>query len=135
VETIVAVEDVAEVPLVEHLLDVEVTMVTTVTATAMANQKEITNSKMVLNLRAGGATSMDIVKKIVASASKQMPHAKASMAQPTGLRTKPRQLERKMMKKKFKEQLVVRKNFEHYHRWKTALCQGQSEWLRKKLFV
>jgi len=37
-----------------------------------------------------------------------MPHAKASMAQPTGLRTKPHQLEKKMMKKKFKEQSVVR---------------------------
>jgi len=22
---------------------------------------------------------------------------------------------------------AFRKNFEHYHRWKTALCQGQSE--------
>ncbi len=34
VETIAAVGDVAEVPLEVHLLDVEVTMVTTATATA-----------------------------------------------------------------------------------------------------
>ncbi len=74
VATIVAGEDVAEDLLVEHPLDVEVTMVT---ATAMANQRETTNSKMVQSLHAGGATSTDIVKRTVANASKQMPHAKA----------------------------------------------------------
>ncbi len=65
-----AVEDVAEVLLVAHLLDVEVTMVTMETATAMANQREMTNSKMVQSLHACGATSTDTVKRIVASASK-----------------------------------------------------------------
>jgi len=30
---------------------------------------------------------------------------------------------------------TIWKNFEHYHRWKTALCQGQSQWLWKKLFI
>ena len=33
------------------------------------------------------------------------------------------------------DSFAIRKNFEHYHRWKTALCQGQSEWLWKKLFI
>jgi hypothetical protein len=33
------------------------------------------------------------------------------------------------------DSFAIWKNFEHYHRWKTALCQGQSEWLWKKLFV
>ncbi len=99
VATIVAGEDVAEVLLVAHPLDVEVTMVTMVTA--MANQKETTNSKMVRNLRAGGATFTDIVKRIVANASKQMPRAKASTDQPIGLKTKLRQSEKMMMKKKF----------------------------------
>jgi len=51
-------------------------MVTMETATVMANQKEITNSKMERNLHAGGVTSTDIVKKIVANVSKQTPHAK-----------------------------------------------------------
>jgi hypothetical protein len=206
-------------------------MVTMVTVTAMANQKETTNSKTVRNLHAGGATFTDIVKRIVANASRQTPHAKVSMDQPTGLRTKHRQSEKMKMIKKFSEQLevkcilansqvssrvfnegrsyfpdlrpkniffndydvvfyasaenkfifkenyvlqwgnlqndlqpkfyfpvpiytqhhdysaipvdncyktnsfTIRKNFEHYHRWKTALCQGQSEWLWKKLFV
>jgi len=27
------------------------------------------------------------------------------------------------------------KNFEHYDRWKKALCKGQIEWLWKKLFI
>ena len=34
-----------------------------------------------------------------------------------------------------KNSCPIRKYFEHYHRWKTALCQGQNEWLWKKLFV
>ncbi len=79
VETIAAVEDVAEVPLEVHLVDVEVTMVTTVMATAMAtaNRRETTNSKMVRNLHAGGVTSTDTVKRIVANASKQTLRSKA----------------------------------------------------------
>jgi len=40
------------------------------------------------------------------------------------------------MDKCYKEDsFTIRKNSEHYHRWKTALCQGQSEWLRKKLSI
>ena len=57
-------------------VDVEVTMVTMETATVMANQREITNSKMGRNLHAGGVTSTDIVKRIVANVSKQTPRAK-----------------------------------------------------------
>jgi hypothetical protein len=64
--TTVAVEDVAEVLLEVHLLDVEVTMVTTVTA----NPKVITNNKMAPNQHAGGATSMVTDKKIAARESK-----------------------------------------------------------------
>jgi len=30
---------------------------------------------------------------------------------------------------------TIWKNFEHYHRWKKALCKGQSEWLWKKLSI
>ncbi len=71
-----AVEDVAEVPLVAHLLDVEVTMVTMETVTVMANQKETTNNKMVRNLHAGGVTSTDIARRIVANVSKPTPRAK-----------------------------------------------------------
>ncbi len=78
----------------------------TATATATANRRGITNSKMVRNLRAGGATSMDTVKRIVANASKQMLLAKVSMERPTGLNKKPHQLEKKTNSKKFKEQLV-----------------------------
>ncbi len=229
VATIVAGEDVAEVPLVAHPLDVEVTMVTMVTVTAMANQKETTNSKTVRSLHAGGATFTDIVKRIVANASRQTPRAKVSMDQPIGLKTRLRQSEKMKMIKKFSEQsevkcilansqvssrvfnegrsyfpdlrpkniffndydvvfnafaenkfifkenfvhqwgnlqndlqpkfnlpvpifaqhhdynitsmdkcyktdsLAIWKNLKHHHRWKTALCQGQSEWLRKKL--
>jgi len=89
VETIAAVVDVAEVPLEVHLVDVEVTMVTTATATA--NQRGTTNSKMVRNQHAGGATSMDTVKKTAANESRPTLHAKASMDRPTGLNRKPHQ--------------------------------------------
>ncbi len=101
---IMAGEDVAKVPLEAHLLDVEVTMVTT--ATIMANRKEITNIRMGPNQRAGGVTSKDTVKRIVANASKQTPCAKVSMDGPIGLNRKPRQLEKKMNSTKFKAQLV-----------------------------
>ncbi len=47
-------------------------------AMAMANRKGTTNSKMVRNQHAGGATSMDIVRKTVANESRQTLHAKAS---------------------------------------------------------
>jgi hypothetical protein len=226
--TTVAVEDVAEVLLEVHLLDVEVTMVTTVTATA--NPKVITNNKMAPNQHAGGATSMVTDKKIAARESRPKLHARGSMEQPIGRNKNNLQSEKKeKMIKKCKEQLVVkcilansqvcsrvfnkgrsyfpdlrpkniffndydvvfyasaenkfifkenyvlqwgnlqnnlqpklnfpvpipaqhhdysaipmdkcykknsftiRQYFEHYQRWKTALCQGQSEWLRKKL--
>ena len=65
-ETTVAVEDVAEVLLEVHFLDVEVTMVTTATA----NPKVITNNKMAPNRHAGGATSMVTDKKIAERESK-----------------------------------------------------------------
>jgi hypothetical protein len=209
----------------------EVTMVTTATATATANPKVITNNKMAPNQHAGGATSMVTVKKIAVSGSKLKLHARGSTVQPIGQSKNNPQWEKMKIKKKFKEQLVVNyiranlqvcsrvfnegrsyfpdlrpkniffnnhdvvfnafaenkfiykenyvlqwgnlqnnlqprlhfpvpihtqhhvnsaipmdkcykknsltfgKNFEHYHRWKTALCQGQSEWLWKKLFI
>jgi len=206
-------------------------MVTMEAATATVKAKGITNSKMVPSQHAGGATSMDTIKKIAINESKQTLHARASTAQPIGQSKNNPQWEKMKIKKKFKEQLVVkciqansqvcsrvfskghsyfpdlhpkniffndhdvlfyafaenkfifkenyvlqwgnpqidlqpklnfpvlihtqhhvnstipmdkcyeidsfaiRKNFKHYHRWKTALCQGQSEWLWKKLFV
>jgi hypothetical protein len=110
VETIAVVEDVVEVPREVHLLDVEVTMVTTAMATAMEmvtdNRREIINIKMVRNLRVGGVTSTDIVKKIVANASKQTPHVKVSMDRPTGPSKEPHLLEMRKNSKKFKAQLV-----------------------------
>jgi len=51
-------------------------MVTMETATVMANRKETTNNKMVRNLHAGGVTSTDIAKRIVANGSKPTPRAK-----------------------------------------------------------
>jgi hypothetical protein len=107
VETIVAVEDVAEVLLEGHLADVEVTMVTMATmATAMANRKGTTNSRMVQNQRAGGVTSTDTVKKTAANVSRQTCRAKALMGQPIGQNKRPHQLEKKNNNRKFKEQLV-----------------------------
>jgi len=78
------VEDVAEVPLKVHLEDMEVTMVTTATATATANPKVITNNKMAPNQHAGGATSMVTVKKIAARESRPKLRARGSMEQPIG---------------------------------------------------
>jgi len=108
VETIVAVGDVAEVQPEAHLADVEVTMVTMETATAMVKAKGITNSKMVPNQRAGGATSMDTVKKTAANESKLTLHARASTVRPIGQNKKPHQSEKTKSKKKFKEQSVVK---------------------------
>jgi hypothetical protein len=71
----VAVEDVAEVYPEAHLADVEVTMVTLETAKAMVKTKDITNSKMVPSQHAGGATSMDTVKKTAVNESRQTLHA------------------------------------------------------------
>ena len=104
VETITAVEDVAEVLLKAHLAGVVVTMVTM--ATVMANGKGTTNSKMVQNQHAGGATSMDIVKKTAANESRQMLRAKALMDLPIGQNKRPHQLEKMKSNRKFKEQLV-----------------------------
>ncbi len=67
--TTVAVEDVAEVLLEVHRLDAEVTLVTTVTATA-ATPKVIINNKMAPNQHAGGATSMVTDKKTAEKESK-----------------------------------------------------------------
>jgi hypothetical protein len=110
VETNAAVEDVAEVPLEVHLLDVEVTMVTTATAmataTVMANRREIINIKMERNLHVGGVTPMDTVRRIVANASKRTPRVKVSMDLPIGLSKRPHLLEKKMNSKKFKAQLA-----------------------------
>jgi len=184
----VAVEDVAEVLLVAHLLDVEVTMVTMETATVMANQRGTTNSKMARNLDAGGATFTDTVKRIKANApckglngSTYWPKNKAS---PVGEEDDEKEVQGAVGGQMYTGQLVIvkenyvlqwgnlqnnlqpkfifpvpiytqhhdysaipmnkcyntdsftiRKNFEHYHRWKTALCQVQSEWLWKKLFI
>ena len=103
----------AEVPLEVHLLDVEVTMVTTAMATATemvtANRRAIINFRMEQSRHVGGVTSTGIVKKIVANASKQTPHAKVSMDRPTGPKTRPRPLEEEMKKKdsmRFKAQLA-----------------------------
>jgi CBS domain-containing protein len=113
VETIAAVEDVAGVPLEVHLLDVEVTMVTTAmataTETATANQRAIINFRMVPSRLVGGVTYTDIVKKIVANASKQTPRAKVSMDRPTGPKIRPRPLEEEKKMKdnmRFKAQLA-----------------------------
>jgi len=80
----VAVEDVAEVPHEVHLLDVEVTMVTTVTATPTANPKGTTNNKMAPNQHAGGATSMVTDKKIAGKESKLKLRARGSTEQLIG---------------------------------------------------
>jgi len=104
------VEDVAEVPLEVHLLDVEVTMVTTAMATAMemvtANRREIINIRMGRNLLVGGVTSTDIVNRIVANASKQTPRAKVSMDRPIGPCKRPRLLGKTKNNKKSKAQLA-----------------------------
>ncbi len=103
-----AVEDVAEVYPEAHLADVEVTMVTMETAMAMVKAKGITNSKMVPNQHAGGATSMDTVKKTAANESKQTLHARASTVLHIGQNRKPHQSKKTKSKKKFKEQSVVK---------------------------
>ncbi len=65
-ETIVAVEDVAEVLHEVHQRDVEVTMVTTATD----NLKGTTNNKIAQNQHAGGATYMVTDKKIAGKESR-----------------------------------------------------------------
>ncbi len=97
--TIVAVEDVAEVLQEVHQVDVEVTKVTM----EMANQKEITSSKMVPNQPVGIVISTDIVKKIVARGSGRMLPTKASMAPTTGQNKKHHQWEKMKNNMKPKE--------------------------------
>jgi len=205
-------------------------MVTMETVTTV-KAKGTTNSRTVPNLRAAGATSTDTIKKTAVNESRQTLHARASTVQPIGQNRNNPQWGKMKIKKKSKEQLVVKciqansqvcsrvfskgrsyfpdlrpkniffidydvvfhafaenkfifkenyvlqwgipqndlqpkldlsvpiytqhhdnsaismdkcyktdsftiwKNFEHSHRWKTAFCQGQSEWLWKKLFI
>jgi len=94
-----AVEDLAGVLQEAHQVDVEVTLVTM----EIANQKEITSSKMVPNQPVGTAISTDIVKKIVPRGSGRMLPAKASMAPPTGKNRKHHQWEKTKSNMKFKE--------------------------------
>ncbi len=109
-------------PMVHHM-DVEVTMVT-MEMVMEANRKETTKCRMVPNQPAGTATSMDIVKKTVESASGRMLPAKVSIDQPTGQNKKHHLLE-EMKNMKLKE-LLEKCTQENWPQYFQVFSKGRS---------